>query len=170
MSIWYIDESTFVISQKVWRILVRKGEKADITWYETRHKWTSVTWYYWIDWDYTYQTSQSKKTGDFMRFLYKLRHRTKKKWMLLIIDNASIHKTNKVLIYCKAHNIILVFIPPYSPEYNKIEFVRKHIKREFRRIQRKYDKIQKWIKMSSKTIKNEFLGVNILKMINTLDS
>ncbi len=170
MSILFVDESTFEISQKMWRILARKGEKPDITWYETRHKWISVTGTYWIDWDFTYQTSNTKKTKDFLMFLYKIRHKIKKKWILLIIDNASIHRSKKVKKYCGEHNIMLIFLPPYSPEYNKIEFVWKWLKRAFRKIQRKYDNIRKWIKMASNAIKDEFNWTDIYKLINFLDS
>ena len=40
-----------------------------------------------------------------------------------LIDNASWHKTKKVKEYCEENNITLLFLPPYSPEYNPIERV-----------------------------------------------
>ena len=170
MSIFFIDESTFVISQKMWRVLVRCWEKADIRWYETRHKWTSVTWAYGIDGEFVYRTSVKKKTWDFLKFLYKLRHKEKKKRMILIVDNASIHKSKKVKEYCAERNIILVFLPPYSPEYNKIEFLWKWLKRAFRKIQWKHDDIKKAIKMASTNIKDDFRWVDIYQTINLLNS
>lgn len=170
MSIWFVDESTFVISQTVWRVLVRKGEKARRKGFETRHKGTSVTWFYWIDWSFYYRTSVTKKQEDFLQFLYQVRRKHTKKRLILVIDNASIHKAKKVKQYCKEHNIKLVYLPPYSPEYNKIEFLRKRLKNMFRRIQWKYDDIKKAIKKSSQTIKNEFKGVDIYKLLNVLDS
>lgn len=170
MSIEYIDEATFVIEQKMWRTLSRKKEKAEITWYETRHQGTSVTGSYWIDWRFTYQTSTTKKSKDFLRFLYKLRHKTKEKWIVLIIDNASIHKSKVVVEYCDGCYIVLVYLPPYSPEYNKIEFLWKQLKRWFRKIQRNYDKTQKAIKVATNAIKEDFKRVDISQFINTLDS
>jgi len=166
MSIVFSDESSFEISQNMWRIITRPMEKAKAVWFETRHSWISVTWWYTIEWDFIYKTSISKKTIDFIRFLYLLRYRIKKKRIILIIDNASIHKSKKVKKYCKEHNIILVYLPPYSPEYNKIEFLRKWLKNMFQRLQWKYDDIKKAIKMASNTIKDEFRWVNILEMIN----
>jgi len=130
----------------------------------------SVTGVYLTTWEFTYQTSETKKQGDFLNFLYKIRHKTKKKWFILIIDNASIHKTKKVKEYCKIYNIKLVYLPPYSPEYNKIEFLWKWLKNMFRRVQRKYDDIKKAIKFASNNIKDEFKWVDICKMINLLDS
>ena len=170
MSIWFIDESTFVISQNVWRILTKKLEKAKRTWFETRHKWTSVTWMYTIEWEFTYRSSETKKQGDFLKFLYKIRNKTKKKRLVLIVDNASIHKSKRVKKYCEDNKIKLVYLSPYSPEYNKIEFLRKRLKNMFRRIQRKFDDIKKAIKFASNNIKNEFKWVNIYDLINILDS
>lgn len=45
-----------------------------------------------------------------------------------IIDNASWHKTKKVREYCEENNITLLFLPPYSPEYNPIERVWSFLK------------------------------------------
>lgn len=45
-----------------------------------------------------------------------------------LIDNASWHKTKKVKEYCKDNDIILLFLPPYSPEYNPIERVWGYLK------------------------------------------
>ncbi len=170
MSIWFIDESTFVVSQNVWRVLVRSWEKARRYWFEKRHDWTSVTWLYTTKGDFIYKSSKSKKQWDFLNFLYKIRHKTKEKRLVLIIDNASIHHSKRVVAYCEENNIKLVFLPPYSPEFNKIEFLRKRLKNKFRRIQRKYNDIKKAIKVASNEIKNEFKWVDILKFINTLDS
>ena len=37
------------------------------------------------------------------------------------MDNARIHKTEKVIKLIKENNLILFAFPPYSPEQNKIE-------------------------------------------------
>ena len=41
--------------------------------------------------------------------------------MIVIYDNASIHKTKKVRIIMKNLNWMVFTIPPYSPEINQIE-------------------------------------------------
>ena len=38
-----------------------------------------------------------------------------------VLDNASIHRKLKLYEIAKQHNIILLFLPPYSPHLNKIE-------------------------------------------------
>ena len=55
--------------------------------------------------------------------------------LAILIDNASWHKTAVVRAYCEQNNIILLFLPPYSPEYNPIErvwsFLKAKIKQKF---------------------------------------
>lgn len=40
---------------------------------------------------------------------------------VLILDNASIHRSQRVVELCEAHGVLLKFLPPYSPDYNPIE-------------------------------------------------
>lgn len=51
-----------------------------------------------------------------------------------LIDNASWHKTKKVKQYCEENNISLLFLPPYSPEYNPIERVLGYLKSKVKNI------------------------------------
>lgn len=50
------------------------------------------------------------------------------------IDNASWHKTKKVKEYCEENKITLLFLPPYSPEYNPIERVWGYLKSKVKNI------------------------------------
>jgi transposase len=54
---------------------------------------------------------------------------------MVILDNASIHKSKKVQKYCEERNIILVYLPPYSPDLNAIEPLWKKTKRTFMKLQ-----------------------------------
>lgn len=52
-----------------------------------------------------------------------------------IIDNASFHKESEIRPLLEARGHILLYLPPYSPEYNKIEnkwAQAKHYKRKYR--------------------------------------
>lgn len=156
MSIYYQDESSFEISQKMWRILVESKGKAKLKWYQKKHESMSLSWVYSTEWDFIYRLQKTKKAKNFLNLLYQLRHRQKKKWIILIVDNARIHHAKVVKKYCLENNIILVYLPPYSPEYNPIEFLWKHIKKAFQKIQRKYDDIRKWIKQATKNAKQYY--------------
>ena len=48
--------------------------------------------------------------------------------MLILLDNASFHKTKKLKI---SDNIALIYIPPYSPELNPVEKIWQRFKRSF---------------------------------------
>ena len=52
--------------------------------------------------------------------------------LAFLIDNASWHKTKAVEIFCDNNNITLLFLPPYSPEYNPIERVWSFLKSKIR--------------------------------------
>lgn len=47
--------------------------------------------------------------------------------MVMILDNASYHRSNKIRRYAEARSqaVELLFLPPYSPELNPIERVWK---------------------------------------------
>ena len=54
-----------------------------------------------------------------------------KKPTIVVIDNASIHHSkvfNKKIGEWEEKNLFLLYLPPYSPELNKIEILWKHIK------------------------------------------
>ena len=55
--------------------------------------------------------------------------------LYFIIDNASWHKTKTVTDFCKNNNMTLLFLPPYSPEFNPIErvwsFLKSKIKQRY---------------------------------------
>jgi transposase len=52
---------------------------------------------------------------------------------VLLLDNASIHKTSAVKLAMAGKGYVPLFLPPYSPEYNPIELVFGVIKNAFYR-------------------------------------
>lgn len=63
---------------------------------------------------------------NFKKFLKKLANLIGR--CMLVLDNASWHKSKKAIRYAESLGIILYFLPPYSPELNPIEQLWKWIK------------------------------------------
>jgi transposase len=47
---------------------------------------------------------------------------------IIILDNAAIHKSARLSNLCEEHGVLLIFLPPYSPDYNPIEATFKDLK------------------------------------------
>jgi transposase len=69
------------------------------------------------------------RSDDFCRFLQEVRKYNPINRICLILDNFSTHKSKIVLEIAKYMNIELIFLPPYSPDLNPIEFIWKSIKK-----------------------------------------
>jgi len=62
-------------------------------------------------------------------FLKLVRIQNPNKHIIMILDNFRSHWANKTREKASELNITLVFLPPYSPDLNPIEFIWKSIKR-----------------------------------------
>ena len=69
------------------------------------------------------------KTGDVLAFLnHLLKHVTGE--LVVVLDNAAIHRAKAVSAFVEAQDrLSLVYLPPYSPEFNPIEKVWAYVKR-----------------------------------------
>ncbi len=73
----------------------------------------------------------SSKKEEIGKFLQKIRAiNSEFKRIIIILDNFKSHHSKYILDYAEKHDIILIFLPPYSPDLNPIEFIWKSIKRE----------------------------------------
>ncbi len=63
--------------------------------------------------------SEKINSKKFLAFVKRLKKNVKK--LCIITDNGSWHLTKEVLSFVKENNIIMIRIPPYSPEVNPIE-------------------------------------------------
>eukprot|EP00877_Chromochloris_zofingiensis_P013060 jgi/Chrzof1/8007/UNPLg00058.t1 len=52
----------------------------------------------------------------------------------ILLDNAPIHKTRLIRAVAESKGYILLFTPPYSPQYNPIEHVFGNIKQRYKRL------------------------------------
>jgi len=76
------------------------------------------------------KTAEKCKKEDFLDFLKELRKANQERILIIILDNAKIHKAKIVKEFCQKNKIILVYLPPYSPNLNPIEFMWKDLKKK----------------------------------------
>lgn len=150
INIYFQDESRFGLLTTTGRRLTIKGVKPICPY---QHKF-----------EYTYLFGAfSPVNGDccmlelpfcnadtFQLFLNELSLQTQNELKIVFLDNGPFHKAKKLII---PDNIILIFLPPYSPELNPAEKIWWTIKREI-------------CMKSFKTI--ERLEIGLAKIINTV--
>jgi putative transposase len=71
--------------------------------------------------------SKKESVCDFLETIWKANIG---KNIILILDNFSSHKAKSTRKFAEDHGINLIYLPPYSPDLNPIEFIWKSIKRE----------------------------------------
>jgi len=86
---------------------------------------------------YLNERKDSNSQMDFIRFVAgSIQNGFLKKGDTLVLDNASIHgalETLEVfLMFLQLHDISLVYLPPYSPEFNPCELIFAQVKRFLR--------------------------------------
>ena len=62
-------------------------------------------------------------------FLSEIRKKNPIKNIVVILDNFSSHRAKSTIDYANEIGIKLVFLPPYSPDLNPIEYIWKSIKK-----------------------------------------
>ena len=82
--------------------------------------WTGIVWY---------SPPQYSKKESVIDFLSKVRKENRGKGILMVLDNFKSHKAKEVTQEAERRGKELVFLPPYSPDLNPIEYVWKSIKR-----------------------------------------
>ena len=142
--IMFYDESRFGLITDIGRRWTIKGVKPIIP-YQQKYEYF-----------YLYQATDIKSRDDFSMFmshldsvcfneyLKQLSKRFKNEKIVLIMDNASFHKSKKLKI---PKNIKIEYIPPYSPELNSqkksFDAIKKFKKKVFKTIEELYFHIQK---------------------------
>ena len=124
----YIDEWSFNSSTLPLYTWMKKGEDASIVIRDSNTRFNSIA----AQWEsnlYFMIKDETSKEDDICQFLILLKRQLEltiqkdqlKNRTVLIMDNARIHRTNKVTKLIKDLKLIVFTIPPYSPELNKIE-------------------------------------------------
>jgi transposase len=150
VNIYFQDESRFGLKTNVARVLTAKGVKAIVKY---QHAFKST---------YLYGSFSPVDGSSFvwevegvssLIFSEYLKHFSKykpKELKIVIIDNAGFHSTKNFDI---PDNIILINIPPYSPELNPAEKIWGYLKSRFKnKVFKTLDNVKKWL---HKTVRDD---------------
>ncbi|MCM3735190.1 IS630 family transposase [Bacillus cytotoxicus] len=79
-----------------------------------------------------HQTASSCKQEDFLSFLSYVLKQYEDKFVVMVTDNARIHKSKLVqdFLHEQKERLMLVYLPPYSPNLNPIERLWKWLKQQ----------------------------------------
>lgn len=126
--IGFFDESSPQLSPNTVRLWSFK--KLKIRRITTRQKKRANTFgFYAINGNSVVCFQERSKKENVIEVLRMIREDNKEKPIVMIIDNFSSHKAEDVLKEAEKLGIYPVFLPPYSPDLNPIEFVWKSLKR-----------------------------------------
>lgn len=78
-----------------------------------------------------YLVHPKKNAQQFYEFLWQLLEAHGERYLVLVLDNASYHRTKKILDLLEDHadHVFVVWLPRYSPELNLIEGLWGYLKR-----------------------------------------
>ena len=121
-----MDESIFPIKPYITRGYFRKGSRPSIRYSQNPRQ--KVCAFGALSEDgFTGMTTEKINQYSFKKFIQKLYGKFGK--IVLLLDNASWHHAKSIERYVKDRDIILIFLPPYSPEINPIEQSWKQLKK-----------------------------------------
>lgn len=80
-----------------------------------------VAGFYCINGESVVEFPESNRTENFIAFLRKIREANPEKRIVIILDNFKTHRAKKVREEAEKLNLVLVYLPPYSPDLNPIE-------------------------------------------------
>lgn len=72
---------------------------------------------------------EHSKKEDVCEFLKEIKSKNPGKNIVVVLDNFRSHRANATVNFAEENGIELVYLPPYSPDLNPIEFIWKSIKR-----------------------------------------
>ncbi len=72
---------------------------------------------------------EHSKKEDVCEFLKEIKSKNPVKNIVIILDNFRSHRAKVTVDLAEENGIELVYLPPYSPDLNPIEFIWKSIKR-----------------------------------------
>jgi transposase len=122
VEVFFVDESHFTNEPYVQRGWCRKGHQVKVPTPVQRQSATLVGALHLRTQRFYWKRAARGTSTRFLEFLQQLHQRFPDALLILILDNATIHKSRAVKRFLMQHDwVTLAHLAPYSPEYNPIE-------------------------------------------------
>ena len=128
MNLFFQDESRFGLFTRNGKALTAKGVKPICPFHQVFKSLYLYGAFSPVNGDHFMLELPSCNADLFQVFLDEFSRQNPDELKLMVLDNGAFHKAMKLQI---PDNIILVFLPPYSPELNPAEKVWAKLKRDF---------------------------------------
>lgn len=107
--------------------------KAKITKNTTKYR-ANTFGFYAVNGNDVVDFKENSKLGSIFEFLQTIRSKNKDNQIIIVLDNFKSHISQKTRKYAESLGIILVFLPPYSPNLNPIEQIWRCVRRKISQI------------------------------------
>ena len=122
VEVFLVDESHFTNEPYVQRGWFRKGQHVKLPTPTQRQSTTLFGALHLRTQRFYWKRAARGTSARFLEFLHQLHQRFPAALLILILDNATIHKSRAVKRFLRQHDwVTLEPLAPYSPEYNPIE-------------------------------------------------
>jgi len=122
IEVFFVDESHFTNEPYVQRGWLRKGQQVKVPTPTQRQSATLFGALHLRTQRFYWKRATRGTSTRFLEFLHQLHQRFPEALLILILDNATIHKSRAVKRFLTQHDwVALEHLAPYSPEYNPIE-------------------------------------------------
>jgi transposase len=122
VEVFFVDESHFTNEPYVQRGWCRKGHQVKVPTPTQRQSATLFGALHLRTQRFYWKRAARGTSKLFLEFLHQLHQRFPTALLILILDNATIHKSRAVKQFLTQHDwVSLEHLAPYSPEYNPIE-------------------------------------------------
>jgi len=122
----FMDESSIQLKPNKSRVV----NTEQVTYSEGESRSKTIFGFMALDGNDVAMVSGKAKAGDMISFLELIRKENPDREICIVLDNARIHHASSVAEKAEELKIEFIYLPPYSPDLNPIEFGWKDMKRE----------------------------------------
>ena len=122
VEVFFVDEAHFTNEPYVQRGWFRKGQRVKVPTPTRRQSATLFGALHLRTQRFYWKRAPRGTSKLFLEFLHQLHQRFPEALLILVLDNATMHKSRAVKRFLTQHDwVVLEHLAPYAPEYNPIE-------------------------------------------------